>query len=50
VIEKLASTFPDHEFQLAYFESGIGFCGQARWSGGREQFHHEDVYSGSRGG
>ena len=50
VIEKLAALFPDHEFQLAYYEGGIGFCGQARWSGGREQFHHQDVYSGPRGG
>ena len=50
VIEKLASMFPDHEFLLAYYEGGIGFCGQARWSGGCEQFHHQDVYSGPRGG
>jgi hypothetical protein len=50
VIEKLASMFPDHDFQLAYFEGGMGFCGQARWSGGHEQFHHQDVYSGPRGG
>jgi hypothetical protein len=50
VIEKLATIFPDHDFQLAYYEGGIGFCGQARWSGGCEQFHHQDVYSGPRGG
>ncbi|MBI5933824.1 MAG: hypothetical protein HY867_08960 [Chloroflexi bacterium] len=50
VIEKLASMFPDHNFQLAYYEGGIGFCGQARWSAGREEFHHQDVYSGPRGG
>jgi hypothetical protein len=50
VIEKLASMFPDHDFLLAYYECGIGFCGQARWSAGREEFHHQDVYSGPRGG
>lgn len=50
VIEKLAALFPDHDFLLAYYEGGIGFCGQARWSGGREEFHHQDVYSGPRGG
>ncbi|MCZ7547650.1 MAG: hypothetical protein M5U11_00640 [Anaerolineales bacterium] len=50
VIEKLASMFPDHDFNLAYYEGGMGFCGQARWSGGREEFHHQDVYSGPRGG
>jgi len=50
VIEKLAALFPDHDFQLAYFEGGMGFCGQARWCSGQEQFHHQDVYSGPRGG
>lgn len=50
VIEKLASLFPDHEFHLTYYEGGIGFCGQARWSGGQEQFHRQDAYSGPRGG
>ena len=50
VIEKLASMFPEHDFLLAYYEGGIGFCGQVRWSGGSEQFHHQDVYSGPRGG
>jgi len=50
VIEKLASMFPDHEFHLTYYEGGIGFCGQARWSGGQEQFHRQDAYSGPRGG
>ena len=50
VIEKLAALFPDHDFQFAYFEGGMGFCGQARWCSGQEQFHHQDVYSGPRGG
>ncbi|WKZ45849.1 MAG: hypothetical protein QY302_08650 [Anaerolineales bacterium] len=50
VIEKLAGMFPDHEFDLKYYEGGIGFCGHARWSGGEEQFHEQDDYDGPRGG
>lgn len=50
VIEKLASMFPDHAFELKYFEGGMGFSGHARWSEGVEQYHHQYEYSGPRGG
>lgn len=50
VIEKLASMFPDHEFDLKYYEGGIGFCGHAYWEHGIEQYHQQDEYSGPRGG
>lgn len=50
VIEKLAAMFPDHDFELEYYEGGVGFCGQARWSGGQEQYHNTSEYAGSRGG
>lgn len=50
VIEKLAGMFPDHAFELKYFEGGMGFSGQARWSDGEEQYHHQYEYSGPRGG
>ena len=50
VIEKLASMFPDHTFELKYFEGGIGFSGHARWSEGIEEFHHQYEYDGPRGG
>jgi len=50
VIEKLAGMFSDHEFELKYYEGGIGFCGHARWSGGVKTFHEMDEYDGPRGG
>jgi hypothetical protein len=50
VIAKLASMFPDHIFELKYFEGGMGFSGHARWSEGDEEFHHQYEYSGPRGG
>ena len=50
VIEKLASMFSDHDFELKYYEGGIGFCGHARWSQGKEEFHHQGDYDGPRGG
>jgi hypothetical protein len=50
VIEKLASMFPDHAFELKYFEGGIGFSGHARWTGGSEEFHYQYDYDGPRGG
>ena len=50
VIEKLASMFSDHAFELKYFEGGMGFSGHARWSEGVEQFHHQYDYCGPRGG
>ena len=50
VIEKLAGMFPDHAFELKYFEGGIGFSGHAHWSEGAEKFHHQYEYSGPRGG
>jgi hypothetical protein len=50
VIAKLASMFPDHTFELKYFEGGMGFSGHARWSEGDEEFHHQYEYSGPRGG
>ena len=50
VIEKLSTMFPDHEFDLKYYEGGVGFCGHARWSGGEEEFHEQHKYNGSRGG
>jgi hypothetical protein len=50
VIEKLATLFPDHDFELEYFEGGMGFCGQARWSQGEEQYHNHSDYYGHRGG
>lgn len=50
VIEKLAALFPDHAFDLKYFEGGIGFCGHARWAAGREEFHQQSDYDGPRGG
>lgn len=50
VIEKLAAMFPDHDFELEYYEGGVGFCGQARWVGGQEQYHNTSEYAGSRGG
>ena len=50
VIEKLASMFPDHIFELKYFEGGMGFSGHARWSEGSEEFHHQYEYDGPRGG
>lgn len=50
VIEKLASMFPDHEFELKYFEGGIGFSGHVHWSRGIEKFHHQYDYDGPRGG
>ena len=50
VIEKLASMFSDHAFELKYFEGGMGFSGHARWSEGVEQFHHQYDYDGPRGG
>ena len=50
VIEKLASMFADHAFELKYFEGGMGFSGHARWSEGAEEFHHQYEYSGPRGG
>jgi hypothetical protein len=50
VIEKLASMFPDHTFELKYFEGGMGFSGHVRWSEGIEEFHHQYDYDGPRGG
>lgn len=50
VIEKLASMFPDHAFELKYYEGGMGFSGHARWSEGIEEFHHQYDYDGPRGG
>lgn len=50
VIEKLASMFPDHAFELKYFEGGMGFSGHARWNGGNEEFHYQYDYDGPRGG
>lgn len=50
VIGKLASMFSDHEFELKYYEGGIGFCGHARWTGGAKTFHEIDEYDGPRGG
>jgi hypothetical protein len=50
VIEKLAGMFSDHEFELKYYEGGIGFCGHARWAGGVKTFHEMDEYDGPRGG
>ena len=50
VIAKLAAMFPDHTFELKYFEGGMGFSGHARWSEGDEEFHHQYEYSGPRGG
>jgi len=50
IIEKMASLFPDHEFDLEYFEGGMGFCGHAHWKEGAEQFHNQDDYDGPRGG
>ena len=50
VIEKLASMFPDHEFDLKYYEGGIGFCGHTHWEHGIEQYHQQAEYSGLRGG
>jgi hypothetical protein len=50
VIEKLASMFPDHTFELKYFEGGMGFSGHARWSEGIEEFHQQYDYDGPRGG
>jgi hypothetical protein len=50
VIEKLASMFPGHAFELKYFEGGIGFSGHACWSEGIEEFHHQNEYDGPRGG
>ena len=50
VIEKLSAMFPDHHFTLEYFEGGCGFCGQARWEKGNEQYHNQGDYDGPRGG
>jgi hypothetical protein len=50
VIDKLASLFPDHQFDLKYYEGGIGFCGHVGWSGGVKTFHELDEYDGPRGG
>jgi hypothetical protein len=50
VIEKLAELFPDHAFELQYFEGGMGFSGHARWSEGIEEYHHQYEYAGPRGG
>lgn len=50
VIEKLASMFPDHTFELKYYEGGMGFSGHSLWSEGIEEFHHQHEYSGPRGG
>lgn len=50
VIEKLASMFPDHAFELKYYEGGMGFSGHARWSKGNEEFHNQHDYNGPRGG
>jgi hypothetical protein len=50
VMEKLAAMFPDHAFQLKYFEGGMGFCGDACWEHGLEQSHDQGEYSGPRGG
>jgi hypothetical protein len=50
VIEKLASMFSDHEFELKYYEGGIGFCGHVRWAGGLKTLHEMDDYDGPRGG
>ena len=50
VIEKLATMFPDHEFDLKYYECGIGFCGHEHWEDGIEQYHQQAEYSGLRGG
>lgn len=50
VIEKLAANFPNYEFELEYYEGGMGFCGQARWSDGVEQYHQTSEYSSEHGG
>jgi len=50
VIEKLAGMFPDHFFELQYFEGGIGFCGHVCWEHGNEQYHNQGDYNGPRGG
>jgi hypothetical protein len=39
VIEKLASIFSDHVFEIQYHEGGIGFNGHAYWSEGSKLFH-----------
>lgn len=50
VMEKLAAMFPDHAFELKYFEGGMGFSGHALWRDGTEEFHEEYEYDGPRGG
>jgi len=50
VIEKLAEMFPDHQFDLEYFEGGMGFRGQALYENGSEAYHDQGEYSGPRGG
>lgn len=50
VIEKLAAMFPDHAFELKYYEGGMGFCGHIRWDWGCEEFDHQANYDGPRGG
>ena len=50
VIEKLASMFPDHDFLLAFFEGGVGYCGQAYWEKGVGMYHKQRDYDGPRGG
>ena len=50
VIEKLAAMFPDHAFELKYYEGGMGFCGHIRWDRGCEEFDHPSDYNGPRGG
>lgn len=50
IIEKLASMFPNHTFELKYFEGGMGFSGHGRWCDGEEAFHQMADYDGPRGG
>jgi hypothetical protein len=44
-LDTLASLYPELYFELKYFESGMGFCGEYLWEGGVNTFQdHRDIY------
>ena len=50
VIQAFSKMFPEHEFNIEYYEAGIGFCGQARYVAGEEIYDNCQDYRGNRGG
>jgi len=50
VITAMAARYPELEFELKYFESGMGYNGVVKWSNGKLDEAKEGDYFGDRGG